>query len=134
MKIVICGSMAFAKEMLAAKTTLEGLGWEVALPQNVEAHAAGTFVDEGIAAKLTHDAIRVHYQKIVAADAILVVNYDKRGIAHYVGGNSLMELGFGHVLGKKIFLLYPIPEMPYTDEIAAVQPVVLDGDLTKTLG
>jgi hypothetical protein len=126
--------MAFAKEMLAAQATLEKLGWEVALPQNVEAHATGTFAEEGLATKLAHDAIRVHYQKIVAADAILVVNYDKRGIAHYVGGNSLMELGFGHVLGKKIFLLYPIPDMPYTDEITAVQPIILDGDLTKTLG
>ena len=42
---------------------------------------------------------------------------------------SRLEMGFAHVLGKKIFLLNGIPDMHYKDEIRAMQPVVLDGDL-----
>lgn len=65
------------------------------------------------------------------ADAILVMNLDKNGIKNYVGGNTLMEIGFAHVLNQKVFLLNPIPEIPYyKTEIEAVKPVVIDGDLS----
>lgn len=40
-------------------------------------------------------------------------------------------MAFAHVLDKKIFLLNPIPEIPYKDEIVAMQPIILDGDLAK---
>ncbi len=42
-----------------------------------------------------------------------------------------MELGFAYVNDKKIFLLNPIPDLPYKEEIEAVQPIVLNGDLSK---
>jgi len=47
------------------------------------------------------------------------------------GSMTLLEMGFAHILNKKIFLLNDIPEMIYTDEIEAMQPIVLNGDLTK---
>lgn len=40
-------------------------------------------------------------------------------------------MGFAYVLKKKIFLLNPIPELSYSDEIKAMKPIVLDGDLKK---
>ncbi len=36
---------------------------------------------------LKEDAIRDHFEKIDWADAILVVNHEKRGISGYIGGN-----------------------------------------------
>jgi len=43
-----------------------------------------------------------------------------------------MEIGFAHVLDQKIFLLNPIPEIPfYKTEIGAVKPVILNGDLGR---
>ncbi|PIN76615.1 hypothetical protein COV17_01795 [Candidatus Woesearchaeota archaeon CG10_big_fil_rev_8_21_14_0_10_36_11] len=43
-----------------------------------------------------------------------------------------MEIGFAHVLNQKVFLLNPIPEIPYyKSEIEAVKPVILNGDLSK---
>lgn len=74
--------------------------------------------------------IRHYYEKIGAADAVLVVNFSKNGIEHYVGGNGLIEMAFAHVLGKRIFLLYPVPQMSYADEIASMKPVILNGDLS----
>lgn len=62
-------------------------------------------------------------------DAILVMNYDRRGVKNYIGGNTLMEIGFAHILGKKIFLLNPVPDMHYKSEIEAVEPIILDGDM-----
>lgn len=37
---------------------------------------------------------------ICGSDAILVLNYDKKGIKNYIGGNTLMEMGFAHVHDK----------------------------------
>jgi len=40
-------------------------------------------------------------------------------------------MGFAHVLGKPIYLLYGIPDMIYSDEIKAMQPVLLEGNIVK---
>lgn len=43
-----------------------------------------------------------------------------------------MEIGFAHVLNQKIFMLNSIPAMSYCQtEIAAVKPVIIEGDLRK---
>ncbi len=61
--------------------------------------------------------------------AVLVMNLDKHGVRNYIGGNTLMEIGFAHVLNQKIFLYNPIPEIPYyKSEIEAVRPIVINGD------
>lgn len=81
---------------------------------------------------MNKDAIRDFWKSMQGADAILVTNYDKHGIKNYIGGNTLMEIGFAHVLNQKIFLLNPIPDIPYyKSEIEAVKPVILNGDLSK---
>ncbi|MBI5401399.1 hypothetical protein HZB05_01050, partial [Candidatus Wolfebacteria bacterium] len=65
-------------------------------------------------------------------DAVLVMNLDKHGIKNYIGGNTLMEIGFAHVLNQKIFLYNPIPDIPYyKSEIEAVKPTIIDRDLSK---
>lgn len=66
------------------------------------------------------------------ADAVLVANYNKHGIENYIGGNTFLEMGFAHVLNQKLFMVNPIPEMPYyKSEIEAMKPVVINGDLTR---
>ena len=78
------------------------------------------------------DAIREFWNMMQGADAVLVLNYDKNGIKNYVGGNTLMEIGFAHVLNQKIFMLNPIPEMSYCQtEIKAVKPIIFNGDFSK---
>ena len=81
--------------------------------------------------KKEHDAIRWYYNSIANTDAILVCNFEKNGVEGYIGGAVLMELGFAHVLNKKIFLLNQIPDVKYVDEIKAVSPVVINYDLNK---
>lgn len=114
------------------------IGHENNLHEHYIAQAKGEMKDmiermnvERARVKIENDYIRYHYNEIAKSDAILVLNFDKNGIKNYIGGNTLMELGFAHVLNKKIFPLNPIPKMPYSDEIEAVRPIVLDGDLAK---
>ena len=41
-----------------------------------------------------------------------------------------MEIGFAY---KKIFFYNDIPKMPYTDELIAMKPIVINGNLRKIL-
>ena len=135
MKITICGSMKFHQEMREVKKTLEDRGHTVFVPKSIELMDTVGFVhptedEERIAAKIEHDFIRSHFKKIEEAEAILVLNYDKKGIANYVGGNTFLEMGLAFWLGKKIYLLNPIPQMDYLTEMYAMQPTVINGDLS----
>jgi len=140
MKIVICGSMKFARQMDKVRKQLEGRGYVVFVPEFVDdfingklGWRLGTLSEkEGAEKKKQHDLIRKHYQKIKRADAILVLNYTKKGIKNYIGGNSFLEMGFAYILKKKIYLLNPLPKVSfYYEEVLAMEPIVLNGDLFK---
>lgn len=135
MKIAICASMVFAERMLEIKLELEKLGHEVFVSQFAEKYV-GKSEQEKESLTLHHknekDAIRKFWEKIKKSDAILVLNYDRKDIKNYIGGNTLMEIGFAHVLFKKIYLINSIPEIEYyKSEIEAVKPIIINGDLTK---
>jgi hypothetical protein len=78
-------------------------------------------------------AIRNHFDKIVWADVVLVVNYDKNNIPYYIGGNTFLEMGIAFFLEKKIFLLNPIPDVSYREEILGMKPIVINNNLNKIL-
>lgn len=135
MKIAICASMVFTEEMLKAKDRLEKLGNTVFVSGFVK-HYVGKSVKQKEKLTLFHknnkDAIREFWKKIKNSDVILVLNYDRHGIKNYIGGNTLMEIGFAHVLNKKVFLLNPVPKIRYYEsEIKAVKPTILNGDIKK---
>jgi len=135
MTITICGSMQFHEKMLKGKAELEALGHTVFVPSGVYDKKRNEFYadtdEERVTVKIEHDLIREHFRYIEQSDAILVLNYDKKGIPGYIGGNTFLEMGLAFWLGKKIFLLYPIPDMNYKTEMHAMQPIVLDGKLIK---
>lgn len=143
MKIVICSSIDLTPKLKVVADELKKLGHEVELPFMSQKILAGEVsLDEFLSvkdkegdgsfrAKSGQDLIMRYFKLIEAADAILVVNGDKKGIKNYIGGNTFLEMGFAHVLGKKIFLLNPLPDMPYRDELEAVRPVIINNDLNQ---
>jgi len=131
MKITVCGSMVFAKEMLKIKQKLEKQNHIVVIPANTNKYAQGIIDIESKWEKLELDVFRTYFEEIKKTDAILIVNEDKNNIKNYIGGNSLIEMAFAHVLNKKIFLLNPIPQMSYSDEIEAMASIVINKDLGK---
>ena len=141
MKITICASLDFSKEMRGMADQLIEQGHEVIMPKTSEMIQRGEVTFEQIMKEkengeiykraIEQDAIRGHFLKIKEADAILVLNFAKKGIKDYIGGNVFLEMGFAHVLNKKIFLLNGIPDMLYIDEIKVMQPVILNGDLSR---
>jgi nucleoside 2-deoxyribosyltransferase len=135
MKIVICGSMALVKEMIVQEELLVAAGHEVVLPDFTREYAQMDSLEEihkeSAKNKIEHDLIRGYYKSIQESDAILVVNGERKGIAGYVGGNTFLEMGFAFVLEKPIYLLHEIPKMGHEDEIVAMMPVLLSGDVSK---
>ena len=145
MKITLCGSIAFIDEMDAVRKELESMGHEVQMPpleivgedgamMPVKEYFAirkaaadnATWVWEKKAEVMMH-----HFSKIVWADVILVLNYDKGGVANYIGANTFLEMGAAFFLNRKIYLLNPIPEISYKEEILGMWPTVIEKVLTR---
>ena len=138
MKITICGSMHFAKDMLEAKEMLEVLGHTISIPCDTHDIVNGSHDIDNHKDDYKHcienDILRRCYSTIEQNDAILVLNHPKNGINGYIGANSLIEIGLAYYFGKKIFLLNPLPsvdEAKHSHEILIMQPIILNGDLSR---
>jgi len=134
MTICICGSLSFYDTSRSVKRQLEDAGYTVLWPWGMELMEQGTLNEEMMPEfkkKNQHTAIKRHYEKIKEADVVLIVNEEKNGIKNYIGGNTLIEMGFAHVLDKPIYLLHPIPDMTYREELEAMRPRVLRGNIKR---
>jgi len=143
MKIVICASINVTPRVQEISVALTAQGHQVEIPLFSQKILAGELSLEDFSAvkerqgdlmfreKSGQDLIRRYFNLIKEAEAIVVVNADKNGQANYIGGNTFLEMGFAHALQKKIFLLNPIPDAPYRDELLAMQPIILNNDLSK---
>ena len=151
MKITICGSIGFYKEMESARDELIKNGHEVKIPELAlevpqefgggKKVYFGQYIEQngGIDAfpaghdiwNMKEGAINNHYEKIDWCDGILVVNHEKRGVTGYVGGNTLIEVGVAFYLKKKIYIFNPVSsELSYKQEILGMKPVIINGDLS----
>jgi|SRR3989344_5148153 len=147
MKITICGSTAFINEMEAVAEQLKALNHEVEFPPVKFTDGDGKEwrtteyykfkksepFDNPEFLKNHTQRIQDHFDCVERCDVILVTNYDKNGVANYVGPNTLMEMGVAFFLKKKIYLLNPIPNTPWKEEVLGLRPIILNGDLSKIL-
>lgn len=137
MKIGIIGSMQYTEKMLEVRDALNKLGHQAFVTDLHKALVGKTDEEKEqikLHQKYNMDAIREFWRAMQEADAVLCLNLDKNGIKNYIGGNTLMEIGFAHVLNQKIFLLNPVPEIPYyKTEIEAVKPIIINGDFNKII-
>lgn len=139
--IAVCASASSYDRVIPFSDELEALGYRITLPNtaarmkeagvtNVEAVTDWTksplrYEGKG---KLIHE----HFAVIEKADAIIVLNYEKHGRANYIGPNVLMEMSTAFYLYKPIFVLNDAPDdSPLIDEILALSPIFLKGDIHK---
>ncbi len=131
MVITICMSMSLRHRLPDICGVLEAAGHEVLTPVDTREFDYERANDnERAELKRDKDLIRTHYEKIKISDAILVLNEDLPGKPRYIGGNSFLEMGFAHVLDIPIYLMQDVPESPYRSEMLAMDPIVVDGDLS----
>lgn len=114
--------------MKRAEELLTSLGHDVETPNPREGEVDYHSLSDAERASLKSTLIQEHLDKINESDAIFVYNEEKKGVAGYIGGNTLMEMAFAFTQGIEIFLLRPAPELSYADEILGMLPIVIDGD------
>jgi len=138
MKIMICGSMTFANEMVDAKKKLKALGHSAELPCDTDMHLGDSgFIDDfdkDYKHCVENKVMEKCFDSIAESDGILVLNYPKNDVNGYVGTATLMEIGLARYLGKKIFVLNELPDYKqhrWVHEVRIMQPVMLNGDLNK---
>ena len=138
MKIYICGSLTFSKEMETVGKELEKLGHEVQIPTDAKLTIDGTHDHDDLEADRIHclknDILRTHLKFAQNCEAILCLNHDKNGIKGYIGAATLMELGIAYHNHRKIFLWQDLPsckKQRWAHEVGTMLPAVIDGDLNK---
>jgi hypothetical protein len=132
MKIFICSSKHFYGKVMPIKETLEKQGHVITLPNSFDT----PMKEEEMKAKSQQEHItwkssmlRLQGTKVAANDAIVVLNFEKKGIPNYIGGATFLETFKAFELGKKIFFYNPLPEGIFNDELRAINPIILNGDL-----
>lgn len=140
MKIYVLGSTAFMHSMVKARDDLKNIGLDGWLHKDYDLLVEGKLPTQQVqydsgeraAIKRHRNYLRVHYKHILESDAVLIVNEPKNGIDNYIGGNVLIEMGQAYVNDKKIFFLHGMPtDLPYLDEILAMDPICLEGNVDK---
>ncbi len=139
--ITICSSAFFYKQVLEAEIVLKKAEFSVLVPLTANTmKRSGDFRVEMYKTWLKNPKnykrktflTKHHFNKIVKGDAILVLNYEKNGAEGYVGGAVLCEMAIAFHFRKKIYVLNPIDEScSYKEEILAMNPIILNGDLSK---
>lgn len=141
--VTICSSANFYRQAVELQEFLEKAGYKVILPKTAirmketsdfnVSHYKTWFGD----AKDYHkkaDYIRSHFKEIERGDVALVLNYEKHGVANYIGGNVLMEMALAFYLKKPILIFNEIPkESAFLEEILGMEPIVLKGSHQKLI-
>ncbi len=134
MKIFVCCSKHFYHQLAPVITQLERNGHTITPPNSYD----DPFKEEKmkVLGDKEHRAwkasmIRLQEEKVRANDAILVMNFEKNEMPNYIGGATFLEIFKAFELGRKVFLYNPIPHNIFSDELHAMDPCVIHGDLQK---
>jgi hypothetical protein len=136
MKITLCHSFKDIDTaiVVSIKNDLIKMGHEVftaPFTESSQEEINRLLADKSYIEKMKPGFIREHLDNISRSDAILVVNLEKNKIKNYVGANTFAEVIFAFYSKKKIFFLNPIPNMDiFSDELKAVSPTIINGDLS----
>jgi nucleoside 2-deoxyribosyltransferase len=136
MNIFLVGSKTAYGKVPEVKAVLERAGHVVTVPNGYdnpskEAELKKLSTEEFQSWK--REMLKRDKEIIRANDAVLVLNVDKGDLKNYIGGATFLEIYNAFDLGKKIFLLNPVPEGMLKDEIEGMAPIIINGDLTKVL-
>lgn len=130
-KIMVGGSMAFAKEMDSAKNLLEQMGYEVFVPLDTY-HVMDDPAKKTDVTFLKELGVgRGDAELVAKADAFIILNYPKHGIDGYIGPGAYRDLSIAWWLKKIIFFLFPYDENQnnHKYEMLGFEPIILDGEI-----
>ena len=139
--ITICCSASFYKQLFEIERKLKDLGFKVKIPltankmkkkNDFKVKNYKTWFRNPSDYKIKTKLMKHHFKKVIDGDAILVLNYKKKGIEGYIGGNVLMEMAVAFQNKKPIYILNPISDnLNIKEEVFGLQPNFLKGNINK---
>ncbi len=132
MNIFICCSKHFYDKIPPIKEQLEQQGHHITLPNSFD--APGKENEMKLRGEKQHaiwkkSMLLLQEEKVKQNDALLVLNFEKNGVVNYIGGATFLEIFIAFRLGKKIFSYNPLPEGLLHDELNAMEPQIIFGNL-----
>jgi hypothetical protein len=134
MKLFIACSKHFYHRIPEIQAQLEELKHQVSLPNSYDIPMR----EEEMKAKSLEahiqwkaEMLRKDKENLAPNDGILVLNFDKNGQPHYIGGATFLEIYKAWEMNKKLFLYNPIPDNIFRDELTGINPKILNGDLSE---
>lgn len=134
MKIMILCSKHFYCKIPEIKKVLENKGHKLKMPNSYDE----PFKEEKMKTlsreehiKWKAEMMKKDEENINPQDAVLVLNFEKKGIPNYIGGATFLEVYMAWKLNKKIFFYNPLPNCSFTDELIGMNPIMINGDLSK---
>ena len=134
MKLFIACSKHFYNRIPEIALELERAGHQVSMPNSYdESLMEEEMKERGLEAHVQwkSEMLKKDEENIAPNDAILVLNFEKRGQPNYIGGATFLEIYESWKRDKKIFLYNDIPDNIFSDELVGIAPVVLNGDLRR---
>ncbi len=138
--ITICSSAQFFKKAIKVGEELKKLGFKVKLPKtayvmkrtgNFNVDTYKTWFQNKKDYQVKTRLIKDHFKKVIEADAILVLNENKKGIPGYIGGNTLMEMALAFHFQKPIFIYNEIDNrLSLKEEVYGLEPIFIKRDLS----
>lgn len=130
-KVMIGGSMTFAKEMKETKKVLEGMGYEVFVPLDTEHVIEDPDKKTDIQFMKELGVGRRDAELVAKSDAFVILNHPKHGVDGYIGPGACRDLSVAWWLKKKIFFLFPYDESQnnHKYEMLGFNPIILEGDI-----
>ncbi len=134
MKVFLCASRSSYHRVAEVRAGLERRGHVVTLPNNFddpgrEDHVKTSGTPAFAAWKA--EVLELQAEKVATNDAILVLNFDKSDQRNYLGGATFLEVFKAWELRKVIYFFNALPEGILRDELEAMRPIVIEGDLDK---
>lgn len=118
MKVFISTSATFYDRVDPVIKELESMGHEVIPPNGFGGDVDENIIRTGYNRQVWKEQmLRQDVKLVESCDAILVLNFEKNGQPNYVGASAFLELFKAFELNKKRFMLNPLPDSGYYDEL-----------------
>ena len=138
MKIMLVCSTNFYSKVDEILPKLTSLGHTVITPNSYDSTEQEPDFDEMTYEEYTNffqSMFHKSREKIGKVDAILVLNYTKekhgKKLGNYIGASTFLEMYEALMQNKKIYMMNNYPDNMLLDEIKGMNPIIINGDLTK---
>jgi hypothetical protein len=123
--------MSFIDQVKAFQTENTKKEVEIVIPDVSETALGYDDLSETEKLGMKKQFIKQYLEEIKKSDSLLIWNQEKHGKKGYIGANTLMEMSFGYVLEKPLYLLNQPEDESTKLEILGMEPIILNNNFTQ---